>query len=318
MKFIVVNSNHDSSRSLSISPWTLAVLAVSLLCLPFAVGYCIAKLNKSETPLAAEQATLFAIKEQVARDKALLQSTRQKASKQLEILTIKMAELQARVLRLDALGEQMATVAGLDAAEFNFSQVPAVGGPLVDDVLIPVNPVLEEPVNADSALIKEIDHLAKVMELRAQQLDTLKEVLATKHLKSSKQIAGRPITNGWLSSKYGMRTDPFNGKKTMHKGVDFAGKLGSPVVAVGSGIVTWSGDMYGYGKMVEVSHGAGIVTRYAHNQENLVKVGDLVKQEQVIAKMGSSGRSTGPHVHFEVFKHGRAIDPASYINRTRR
>src|SRR5690606_13610451 len=101
-------------------------------------------------------------------------------------------------------------------------------------------------------------------------------------------------------------------------GVDFAGKLGSDVISVAAGVVTWSGDRNGYGNLVEVNHGGGFSTRYAHNQENLVKVGDVVKKGQVVAKMGTSGRSTGPHVHFEVYKNGRAVDPSSYIHRAAR
>ena len=115
-----------------------------------------------------------------------------------------------------------------------------------------------------------------------------------------------------------MRTDPFNGKKSWHKGVDFAGQEGSAVLALGTGVVTWSGVYQSYGNMVEVDHGQGLVTRYAHNQENTVKVGDLVRQGDVIATIGSTGRSTGPHLHLEVYKHGRPVDPASYIRKTLR
>ena len=104
----------------------------------------------------------------------------------------------------------------------------------------------------------------------------------------------------------------------MARGIDFAGRDGSDVLAVASGVVSWSGHRSGYGTMVEVSHGDGLSTRYAHNQENLVEVGDLVRRGEVIALMGSTGRSTGPHVHFEVFKHGRAVDPATYVRRTHR
>ncbi len=121
-----------------------------------------------------------------------------------------------------------------------------------------------------------------------------------------------------MSSRFGRRTDPFNGRVAWHEGVDFAGKLNSDIVSVAAGVVTWSEERSGYGIMVEINHGGGFSTRYAHCSENLVQVGDVVKKGQVIAKMGSSGRSTGPHVHFEVYKHGRAVDPASYIHRAAR
>ncbi|UCE89604.1 MAG: M23 family metallopeptidase, partial [Pseudomonadota bacterium] len=129
--------------------------------------------------------------------------------------------------------------------------------------------------------------------------------------------AGRPVKRGWLSSYFGKRTDPFTGRRVHHAGVDFAGKLGSDVVAVAAGVVTYSGKRYGYGNLVEIDHGNGYSTRYGHNRENLVKVGDTLKKGHLIAKMGSSGRSTGPHVHFEVLLNGRAVNPKKYVHASR-
>jgi murein DD-endopeptidase MepM/ murein hydrolase activator NlpD len=156
------------------------------------------------------------------------------------------------------------------------------------------------------------------LDSRESQLKVLQSMLADNKLKSERTVAGRPIVKGWMSSEYGMRTDPFHGDKRWHGGVDFAGRKGSDIIAVASGVVTWSGERSGYGKMVEVNHSDGFVTRYAHNSENIAKLGAIVKKGELIAKMGSSGRSTGPHVHFEVFKNGRTVDPASYIRRTSR
>ena len=153
---------------------------------------------------------------------------------------------------------------------------------------------------------------------REYQLDMLQALLSNRQLQNDVFLSGRPIAKGWMSSPYGQRKDPFTGQQMWHQGVDFAGKLGSDVVAVAGGVVTWSGDRYGYGDMVEINHGGGYSTRYAHNKENLVKVGDIVKKGQVVALMGSSGRSTGPHVHYEVYKNGRPVDPASYVRRTQR
>jgi murein DD-endopeptidase MepM/ murein hydrolase activator NlpD len=153
---------------------------------------------------------------------------------------------------------------------------------------------------------------------REIQLKLLRSSLADKNLINDRRIAGRPIAHGWQSSAYGMRTDPFTGYQRWHAGVDFAGRLGSDVIAVAAGVITWSGEKSGYGKMVEVNHSDGYVTRYAHNQKNIAKLGTVVQKGDVIAMMGTSGRSTGPHVHFEVFKNGRVVDPASYIRRTSR
>ena len=153
---------------------------------------------------------------------------------------------------------------------------------------------------------------------REAQFDVLAGLLSSEQLRAESTPAGRPIVSGWQSSRYGHRIDPISGQRAWHDGVDFAGKEGSEIFAVASGVVSWSGYRSGYGKMVEVAHGDGLSTRYAHNKENNVQVGDLVRRGDVIALMGSTGRSTGPHVHYEVFKHGRAVDPATYINRTHR
>ena len=130
--------------------------------------------------------------------------------------------------------------------------------------------------------------------------------------------SGRPINKGWISSRYGKRNDPFTGKPDFHKGIDLAGREGADVIAVGSGVVMWSGKRFGYGNMVEINHGNGYITRYGHNKENVVKVGDTVKKGQVIAQMGNTGRSTGPHVHFEVWRSGRTVDPMKFIQTAHR
>jgi murein DD-endopeptidase MepM/ murein hydrolase activator NlpD len=156
------------------------------------------------------------------------------------------------------------------------------------------------------------------LDSRESQLQVLQSMLSDNKLKSERTVAGRPIVKGWMSSEYGMRTDPFHGDKRWHGGVDFAGRMGSDIIAVASGVVTWSGQRSGYGKMIEINHSDGFVTRYGHNSENIAKLGAIVKKGELIAKMGSSGRSTGPHVHFEVFKNGRTVDPATYIRRTSR
>ncbi len=239
-----------------------------------------------------------------------VQAASQEAERKLAALTLRVAELQARLVRLDALGERLTTMAKLDNGEFDFSRAPALGGPehSIDD---------EESVGV-SDFQSMLEQLGSKIEDRQQQLDTLEALLANRKLQNDVFLAGRPITSGWMSSKFGRRSDPFTGRVAWHEGVDFAGKEGSNIISVAAGVVTWSGERYGYGQMVEINHGNGFSTRYAHCKENLVKVGDVVKKGQIIALMGSSGRSTGPHVHFEVYKHGRAVDPSTYIHRASR
>ena len=160
-----------------------------------------------------------------------------------------------------------------------------------------------------------IEQLADQVDDREQQLYTLEDLMDERKLRNDVFVAGTPVKRGWISSHFGNRADPFTGKISHHSGVDFAGKLGSDIIAVASGVVTYSGDQGAYGKIVEITHGHDFKTRYAHNKKNLVRSGDIVRKGQVIALMGNSGRSTGPHVHFEVYKNGRVSNPAAYISR---
>jgi len=232
---------------------------------------------------------------------ALARST---AQADLDALTLRIGQMQAQLLRLNALGERLVNRGDLDAAEFDFSSAPAVGGPH--------NPQEAESVRYPD-LLSMLEQLGVELEDREQKLSVLETVLMNRSLRERVMPSGRPVEEGWLSSEYGKRNDPFTGKQDFHKGLDFAGKKGSTVVAVGDGVVTWSGRRTGYGNMIEISHGNGYVTRYGHNQSHLVELGETVRKGQQIALMGSSGRSTGPHVHFEVLRDGKTVNPAKYI-----
>jgi murein DD-endopeptidase MepM/ murein hydrolase activator NlpD len=238
---------------------------------------------------------------------------RQQLDNSLSGMTLKLAKMRSRLVRLDALGEQLTQIASLEDGEFDFSSTPGLGGP-IQAPLIEIANQAEIQEKVSTMFAKLDDSISS----RESQLQILQSMLSDKKLKSERMVAGRPIKKGWLSSEYGMRIDPFHGKQQWHAGIDFAGRDGDDVIAVASGIVTWSGDRNGYGQMVEISHSDGYITRYAHNQENVANLGAIVQKGDVIAQMGSSGRSTGPHVHFEVFKNGRTVDPASYIHRTYR
>jgi len=225
------------------------------------------------------------------------------AQADLDALALRLGQMQAQMLRLNALGERLVIQGNLDKDEFDFDAEPAVGGP--------GSAVTAESVSYPDflSLLEELDAGIKD---REQKLSVLETLLMSRSLSERVMPSGRPVEDGWLSSKYGKRNDPFTGKQEFHKGLDFAGKKGSGVVVVGDGVVTWAGERSGYGNMVEVSHGNGYVTRYGHNQKNLVNVGDTVRKGQEIALMGSTGRSTGPHVHFEVMHDGKTVNPVKY------
>ncbi|MFC3092708.1 M23 family peptidase [Alteromonas sediminis] len=167
--------------------------------------------------------------------------------------------------------------------------------------------------NTGDPLFERIETARLTIEDKQKQLALLEKLVAGHHIDTQVALSGRPIQKGWLSSYYGMRNDPFTGKPAMHKGLDFAAKAGSAVVATGAGLVTWSGERFGYGNLVEINHGNGIVTRYGHNSDITVKVGDVVTKGQTIATVGSTGRSTGAHVHYEVIKNGQQVDPLAYL-----
>jgi murein DD-endopeptidase MepM/ murein hydrolase activator NlpD len=244
------------------------------------------------------------LREEIESRHVDIRELRKSAQADINALTLRIGQLQGQMLRLNALGERLVSQGDLDVAEFDFDAVPAVGGPEGTTEAAPV--ALDEVL----AMLESLD---AEMNDREQKLSVLESLLMSRSLSERVMPAGRPIDEGWLSSRFGKRNDPFTGKQEFHKGLDFAGKKGSDVIAVGDGVVSWSGKRYGYGNLVEINHGNGYVTRYGHNERNLVQVGDTVRKGQQIALMGSTGRSTGPHVHFEVLHHGKAVNPVRYL-----
>lgn len=243
--------------------------------------------------------------ERVAREEQLHQLIELKGAteSQLAMLVTHVARMQAKVTRLEALGQQVAKDYKLED-QFDFSSEVGVGG-LSE---------LGSNIELDQ-LIQDMDRLVYRIDNNNVQLALLETVTSNLHIDDERYISGRPIQKGWLSSHYGLRNDPFNGRRTMHKGIDFAGKEGADVVATAGGVVTWSGSMFGYGELVEIDHGNGLRTRYGHNKSLSVAVGDVVAKGESIAQMGSTGRSTGPHVHYEVLRNGQQIDPKKYVYR---
>ncbi len=244
---------------------------------------------------------LVALEQDISKQKILINEARRSAESELDTLAARLGNMQANVIRLNALGQRLVKVAKLDSKEFNFRDTPSYGGPNEAEAVASID---FDNVIAD---------LDKQLNSREEQLTVLEEVIMNRQLRSESKPRGRPIKKGWTSSYFGKRADPFTGKLAMHKGMDFAGKEGSEIVAVANGVVTWAGDRYGYGNLVEVNHGNGYTTRYGHNAKLLVEVGDSVEKGQAISHMGSTGRSTGPHVHFEVLKNDRQVNPAKFV-----
>ncbi|MEM8766940.1 MAG: M23 family metallopeptidase, partial [Pseudomonadota bacterium] len=294
MKIILLDEKGGQRAHLS-RPFVLAgaVGAAALLC-----GAAVLIGSAFNRPAIDEQ-ELVEWRERLEVQQAEVDAMRQRSTAETAAVGRQLAQMQARLLRMEALGARVTEVADLDDGEFSFDEPAPQGGPVAEAL----------PVPEISDLQASMDELARGLKARESELEVLESMLLDREIRDAKVIAGRPVTWGWLSSKYGTRLDPFTGKQAWHAGVDFAGKEGSDVIAVAGGVVTHASKRYGYGLMVEITHGEGLVTRYGHHADILVSVGDIVKRGQVVGKMGTSGRSTGPHVHFEVLKNGMHVDP---------
>jgi len=309
MKVILINRKHGGSRSIELGRLSRALLSLCCLGLPLGLvagGYLLGQENEANSMRGV---ALDGLQEELEAQQKELAQLQERAERKLQAMTVNLAQLQARMTRLDALGQHLTAMADLEEGEFDFSQPPAMGGPLAGEFNVEYE---------TAGLAEQLGLFQDQLANREQQLDILETLLTNRKLEEQSWLSGRPIEKGWISSYYGKRTDPFTGKPAFHHGIDFAGKEGSNVIAVASGVVTWTGSKSGYGETVEISHGDGFVTRYSHNKQALVQSGDVVRKGEPIALMGSTGRSTGAHVHYEVYKHGRSVDPSSYVQRTRR
>lgn len=210
--------------------------------------------------------------------------------------------LQAEAIRLKMLSQRLAEIAGFELTEFDLEFAPGIGGIETNGEWL-----------SNAEFEEELVRLSQDFAEQKDTLSALQEYLITNDNITGAIPSGRPVEEGWISSFYGYRIDPFNGKKVFHGGLDFAGKPGSAVISVADGIVSWAGMRSGYGGLVEIDHGNGYLTRYAHNKSLEVAVGDRVSKGDVIALLGSTGRSTGPHVHFEVLRDGKPVNPVNYI-----
>ena len=248
--------------------------------------------------------TLTRLESLFEQERKVLEEAGQESQAQLDAFAGRVGAMQAEILRLNALGERLVEMAELDADEFDFENPPPVGGS--DDSLPTRSTSLEE-------LTGEMTDMLDLIDDRKRKLKELEQSIMEKDLKKHATPSGWPVRSGYISSKFGYRKHPIRKRSHFHSGIDFASKRGTPVLASADGVVVFSGWQSGYGRLVKIRHMDGLVTRYAHNQKNLVKQGEMVKKGQSIAKLGSSGRSTGPHVHFEVREGGKAVNPLAYI-----
>lgn len=305
MNVVIFGKGFGKSRQLSLSGPMAGVASVVVAAIIMGAGFFGGYWYSSFTGSGVSSTELDELTAELEAQRGTIAAIRQGNEDTLDALAIRIAQMNARMIRLDAVGRRLTEMADIDDGEFDFDSEPAMGGP-EEPMAAGSNVAVPEVVEAMTALGYQLDN-------REAQLGVLESVLMNQNLKQRVYPQGRPVRSGWLSSYFGKRTDPFTGKPANHTGIDFAGKHGAEIVAVADGVVTWSGDRYGYGVMVEINHGNGYSTRYAHNSENLVAVGDEVKKGQTVALMGETGRATGPNLHFEVLQNGRRVNPVNFI-----
>jgi murein DD-endopeptidase MepM/ murein hydrolase activator NlpD len=283
---------------------TALLLVLAILGTAFSIGVSLGARHGSGSPI--DQLGNWSA--ELLHQKAQIEDTKRVLQEKVNALAMRVGQMNANVIRLDALGKRLTRMANLDDGEFDFGHPPALGG-------------AESGADGQPAQIPSltamVDDLQTQLSSREQQLGVLENLILTRELNKQVYPEGRPVQEGWISSYFGRRADPFTGYSAVHKGLDFAGQEGTKVSSVAAGVVTYAGDRAGYGQMVEINHGNGLATRYCHNEKILVKQGDMVRKGQDVALMGSTGRSTGPHLHFEVLKNGAQVDPLRFIGEDR-
>ena len=295
MRIIFVNEKGASKsfRGFVFLFW-VAVLVCMLLSVLFANNWL--KPDLSATGLQR-------MKDELSIQKAELREIEKNANMRNFAISAELAGMQSSLWEIEAIASSLSTISELPQEEFNFDPALSQGGSSQEPARKLDWPDLES----------QLQQLQLKLERRQKELRILDDIVKEKKSEKDSVLRGKPVKKGWYSSAFGRRMDPITGRPAWHAGVDFAGRLGSDVIAVASGVVVYSGRKDGYGNLVEIDHGNGLTTRYGHHEELKVEVGDLVKRGDVIGLMGNSGRSTGPHVHLEVLRDGRAINPLKTI-----
>lgn len=287
-----MSNNMAKAKTLTMLQIVLILLAVSALSVALTLAIIVPQADGRNSPVKSLLPSQ-------------LQFTLHHPQKHLDALALQLGEMRARVMRLDALSARLAEMAGIKERELEAIPPPAAGGPQVN-----IEDVTETQLQDDIA------ELSALIEVKSDRLNMLEVMLLQKTMQQSMLPDTSPIGVGYNSSSFGRRADPFTGRTAFHEGLDFTATVGTPIYAAAGGVVTVSEQMPDYGKIVKISHGAGMETRYAHASELLVSVGQVVKKGQMIARVGSTGRSTGPHLHFEVRRDGAPLDPRKFLQRS--
>jgi murein DD-endopeptidase MepM/ murein hydrolase activator NlpD len=302
MNVIIAAKFLRSPKKLAFDQPKVAATALGAIALvlagAFGSGYLVRGAN------GAAQAEMARMQTALDQQQIALDQARDDAQREVNAIAARVGELQAQANRLNALGDRLTSVGKLKDGEFNFGELPGQGGAESS----------EDVPTGD--LLSSLDALQVQFDHSGNQLTVLEALLFDQTVDASSVPAGMPAP-GYISSNFGGRNDPFGRGRAHHLGIDIDANTGDPVTAAAGGVVSFSGVKNGYGNVVEIDHGNGYSTLYAHNSQLMVRVGDVVRADQQIAKVGSTGRSTGSHLHFEVKLNGQQVNPRQYLEKVR-
>ena len=301
MNIILVSGKLTRARTLTLTVPHLvlgtAATLFALLVLAFGLQYSMLRYAASLNSPLLNTLVLSAQQEQNEKTQSYLRDN-------LNAMAAKLGQMQAQLLRLDTLGERLAKTAGFKPQEFMFDQVPGQGG------AVSTLPTYDLSLGD---LSRQVDLLTRQVDDRTEKLGILDSLMIIDSAKKKLLPSVLPIEGGWYSSNFGWRIDPFNGVRAFHEGMDFMAEVGTLARAAAGGVVIYSDFHPQYGNMIEIDHGNGLVTRYAHLSKRLAKIGDVVMSSGKIGTVGNTGRSTGPHLHFEVRQNGAALNPVRFF-----
>lgn len=313
MKVICLSQDGSRRASFCLNPWThliIPALVVALLIGGLSINQILGLYQLDNTPqqtTLSEQETskiLTALEQQMSTVKQIKEKY-SNYTVDVDALTKKLGELEAETYRLRALGVRVVKMAKLDSSEFDFDIKPGRGGSIEQD---------DNELSSAAGLMRSVARLDKVLSSEQQMMAGMSKIVQGRLLDEEVKPSGKPVEKGYMSSPFGYRRDPFNGRSRLHKGVDFAAKTGTPIYSVATGVASFVGRKGGYGNTVEVDHGNGLVSRYGHLSKAKVAIGAVVKKGALIALSGNTGRSTGPHLHLEILQDGTQIDPSKYLS----
>jgi len=301
MNIILVSENLSKARTIHLNGLHVAAAGFSLFVVSFFLAgalnvFALRYAAENKSPLLKPLVAPF-VAEESERSQSYLRD-------QLSAMATKVGQMQAQLLRLDVIGDRIAKLGGFRPHEFLFSQPVAPAGSPAAPVSGAVSVV---------SLNQQLDTLADQVEDRGDKLGFLESLFTRSKARRQLLPSSLPIEGGLYTSNFGSRTDPFTGMQTMHEGVDFLAEAGTPIRAAAAGVVVYADYHPQYGNMVDIDHGNNLVTRYAHMRKMSVRAGDVAQRGTLIGEVGSSGRATGPHLHFEVRENGAAQDPARFL-----